>query len=236
MSLPTKKTEVNDDRLDKAIGLLHGPPKVGKSTLLAELFPNALFIATEPGHDHLSIYKEDVRSWEKLREVGAELAKGEHEFTHIIVDTADELLKFCNDYMMQKMKVQHPSDLEWGKGWTMVADEWRLRLGKLTGLGLGVWFVSHSKDVEIKQRVGTVNKAVPNLTGNPREWLLGLADYIFYANVELTAEGSRHVLRTKASENWEAGARQARGAIALPDPIELDAKALRNAFNGTNKK
>jgi hypothetical protein len=57
ITLPTKPERGEVDWTRKKT-LLYGPPKVGKSTLIAELDPeNTLFLATEPGHDHLEYGK-----------------------------------------------------------------------------------------------------------------------------------------------------------------------------------
>lgn len=224
ITLPTEKTPPSLT-LETAKGLLHGVPKIGKSTLLSK-FDNNLFLATEPGLVALEAYQVPVTSWDEFREVGAELAKAEHEFKTVTVDTVGDLLRLCQEHMMGKLGITHPSDLEYGKGWNAVSEEFRLRIAKLANLGLGVWFISHSKDIEIKSKVGSVNKAVPDLGGQSRNFLIGFCDVILYATSLMTENGEERVLRTAASESWEAG-----GRYPLADPIPLDADALRTAFD-----
>jgi hypothetical protein len=221
MTLPTEKSPPTLG-VDTMKALVYGAPKVGKSTLAASLDDKALFLATEPGLGGLEVYQQPIRSWQEFREAGADLAKGEHEFKLVVIDTVDELHKLCTDHVLEQLGVSYPGDLEYGKGWAAVSDEFRLRVAKLASLGLGVVFVSHSKEVEIKQTVGTITRIVPTLSGKARDFITGFADFILYAEVEQTPEGEVRQLRTSATENYEAG-----GRITLTDPLPLDGVALR---------
>lgn len=204
--------------------LVYGHPKVGKSTFANGLDDNVLFLATEPGLGGLEVFEHPTTSWTDFREVGAELAKGEHHFKVVAIDTADALYKLCVDHLMTELGISHPGDLEYGKGWGMVNDEFELRVGKLSSLGLGVVFISHAKEVEIKQSVGTITRIVPTLSAGPRRFITSFVDYIFYAEVKQTPDGERRLLRTAPGENFEAGGRT---PLPLADPLPLDAVAVR---------
>lgn len=225
MTLPTEKTTPTLDPATAKV-LLAGAPKVGKTTLASQIDPeHTLILATEPGYGAIEAYVQPVGSWEAFREVGAELASGKHHFTTVVIDTVDELYKMCTDTVLRSLGITHPSDLDYGKGWAAVTDEFRLRIAKLCALGLGVWFISHAEDKEIEQRVGTITKSVPSLGGKAGKWLTGFVDFILFATVEQGAEGDERLLRTAATENFEAG-----GRVPLPDPLPLDAAALREAM------
>lgn len=225
MPLPTAKTPPTLE-IQSAKVLLAGPPKIGKTTLSANIDPDkTLILATEPGHGAIEAFVHPVNSWMEFREVGAELAAGDHDFTTVVIDTVDELYKLCQAQVMSDIGISHPSDLEYGKGYGLVGDEFRLRVGKLCALGLGVWFISHTEEREIKQKVGTITKQVPSLSGKTGKWLSGFVDFIFFATSEQTEAGDVRLLRTQATENFEAG-----GRVPLPDPLPLDAVALREAM------
>lgn len=216
--------------------LLYGPPKVGKSTFVAEMDPeHTLFLACEPGLGALEVFTVSITSWTEFREIGAELSKDAKQFKTVAIDTVDELYRMCSEHVCKENGVKHPTDLEYGKGWTLVADEWRLRIGKLASLGLGVWFISHAKETEVPARVGKVTKTVPTMAGQARSHVLGFCDFIFLAGFEGEEEdeNSRRVLYTQATEQWEVGGRVPRGAKPLPDPLPLDAEALRKAMAET---
>lgn len=229
--LPAEKTSPTLD-LATAKVLLYGPPKVGKTTLAAGLNPdNTVFLATEAGYGGLSVFKVDIRSWDDFRKVYAELAEAGHTYKTVVVDTVDMLFQLCLDAACSELGVKHPADAEWGKGWQAVADKWRLGVGLLASLGMGVWFISHAKPVEIEQRVGKRTVTVPTVAPKARDFLMGFVDYIFFETIDATAEGEPRVLRTRPSLDYEAGQR-----LPLPDPIALPAedpaRPLREAMGG----
>lgn len=230
MTLPTEKSapSLNPDRLR---ALLYGPPKISKSTFASKINPDhTLFIATEPGLGSLEVYQEPTTSWSGFRQIGADLAKDPKHFEIVVIDTVDELYRLCSDHVCAELGIKHPADADYGKGWAAVRDEFALRVGKLTGLGLGVWFISHSEDREVKKKVGTKTVTQPSLSGQGRKFLTGFVDFIFLATWEGDEDKDERVLRTQGAEHHEAGGRVPEGATALPDPLPLDAGALRKAM------
>jgi hypothetical protein len=217
--LPTEKTPPSLSAITAKV-LLFGPPKIGKTTLAGLLNPDhTLILATEAGQGALEAYIQPVTSWSAFRDVYVQLSTTEHHYKTVVIDTVDLLHKMATDEAMKELGLQHPSDAGYGKGWRAVSDKFELGIGALANMGLGLWFISHAKDVEIKQRVGTVTKSVPSTGG--RDWLQGFADHIFYLTSMETAEGEARALYTDASEYWEAGSRlpavRAAGPIILPE-------------------
>jgi len=212
-------------------GFLYGPPKVGKSTLASELSDDVLILACEPGLGGLTAYSIDIDSWDKFREVGAELAKSPDKFSIVVIDTVDELYRMCTDAVCEQHGVKHPSEAEYGKVWGAITDEFRLRVGKLASLGRGTWFISHAQEQEIKSRIGTRTKTVPTLKAPGLAFLHGFCDFILYAAVESTEDGEKRVLHTAATEEYEAG-----GRYTLTDPLPLKAAALRKDIERVTKK
>lgn len=235
--LPAEKTAPTLSP-ETAKTLLYGPPKIGKSTLASGINPDeTLFIATEPGLSALSVYSVDCPTWERFREIGGELANTSHRFKLVVVDTADELQRMCADHVIQglnaglrtpKTGYVHASDFDYGKGWSAVTEEFRLRVARLCSLGLGVVFVSHAKESVVKDRTGLeLTKYAPNVGDKgSRQWLLGFVDFILFATTIAGEDGEERVLRTIPTETFEAG-----GRYTLPDPLPLDAAALRTAMS-----
>jgi hypothetical protein len=217
--------------------LLYGAYKVGKTTLAAELSDRALFLSTEPGQDALEVFKVPVRSWRDFRQVGGELASTEHPYDLLVVDTVDELARLCVEDVIGSMaqsagfdskKFHHASDFDYGKGWDAIAQEFRLRVGKLCNLGIGVVFISHEKESVQKTRTGLeITKLSPDVgQKGMRKWLLGFVDFVVHASVIQTTEGEQRVLRLKPSETAEAGGRVPPGR-EVPETIELSAATLK---------
>jgi hypothetical protein len=221
---------------DTAKTLLFGPEGVGKTTFAVNVNPDStMLIGAEAGYGAIDAFVQPVGTWDEFLLLGAALAQdaaagADRRFVHYAVDTVDELHRMCQDYICAKLGIKHPSDLEYGAGWGAVGDEFKLRMGKLCSLGAGVTFVSHAKDEEIKQRVGTITKTVPQLSGAPAKWLAGFVDYVFFATIVGDDDGEQRVIRTEPSVNWAAKQRIPQGLPHLPDPLPLDAAAVRDAM------
>jgi hypothetical protein len=97
MTLPTTKTKPTTDLAKQSI-LLYGVPKLGKSSFASQ-FPEAMFFECEPGLNHLEVFKLPTYSWEAFLEACKLLAKGDHNFKTIVIDTVDNAFKMCSDYV-----------------------------------------------------------------------------------------------------------------------------------------
>jgi len=183
----------------------------------------ALFLSTEPGLNSLEVFQVPIRSWDELLAACGEIAEGNHEFKTVILDTVDNAYRMCAEHVCRKFKIEHESDLGYGKGFALVNNEFQRVLNKLAFMPCGLYLISHSQDVEIETRTGKYNKTVPTLPEKARKIVLGLVDMVLYCDIE-TASGPdgktavRRVMRTKPSLNYEAGDRTGR----LPEVIELD--------------
>ena len=103
--LPLQKSKIKE-KLSEHVILVYGRPKIGKSTF-GSYFEDAIFLATEPLND-LEVFKVNVNSWNKPLEkdgenisggflsVCFELAKKDHTYKTIIIDTIDNLVTYCN--------------------------------------------------------------------------------------------------------------------------------------------
>ncbi|HPQ70611.1 MAG TPA: ATP-binding protein [bacterium] len=231
MLLPKQKTEPLTELSDFNI-FCYGHPKGGKSTW-ASGFPNAIFLATEAGLNALSTYQVNIDCWEKLLEACNELASGNHDFKNIIVDTVDNAWFYCRRYICEKHKVDFEGDLSYGKGHSLVLNEFTRVINKMSMLDFGLILISHATVQEIQTRTGPKHKTVPSLPEKPRKLILGLADMILYCDLETVSgpdgkQSIRRVMRTQPHPGYEAGDRTGR----LPEVIDLNYDAFVRAFNG----
>ncbi len=229
--LPKKKTPKKNDLRDLTI-LMYGRPKVGKSTWASHA-DGALFLATEPGLNHVEVFQVPVSNWEEVLVACKDLAAGGHGFSTVVIDTVGNAHQMCMDYVCAKNGWAHPADAGYGKGWTAVGNEWKRVLTKLAALPYGLIMVAHDKPLT-DERTGAV-KMIPALSGSAREAVVALADLVLYAETErIKVDGEvteRRVVRTKPTTGYEAGDRTGR----LPDPLPLDWSAFVAAFNGGDK-
>ena len=232
MPLPKTKTPPKTF-LETLTILIYAMPKLGKSTLAAQ-FPNTLFLATEAGLNHLEVFQEPILSWEQFCTTLAEVARGDHQFRTIAVDTVDNLFQLCREYVLKKLGIEHESDLGYAKGFHAVSGEWHRVLTKLSMLPYGIIFISHATEKEFETRTGKLTRVVPTLPNKAREVLLNIVDIIMYGDFETQAKAPKgsvppppkRVLRTKPTMYYEAGDRTRR----LPDTIDFDYQALVDAW------
>lgn len=229
MPLPTAKTPPKRSLSDVSI-LLYGPSKIGKSTFASQA-PDAIFLATEPGLNALEVYQQPIRNWGEFLEICAELAKGEHPFKTVVIDTIDILYRLCADHICQKRGLEHESDGSHGKIYGLIKNEICRVLTKLAHLPYGLILISHSQDRDLETRTGTVTRTVPTLSESFRQIVIGLVDLILYCDVQVeqAEDGTRkhrRVVRTKPSPNYDAGDRFG----CLPEVMDLNFQAFAKAF------
>jgi hypothetical protein len=231
--LPTTKTPAKQNLSDLTV-LLYGPTKYGKSTLCSRA-DHALFLATEPGLNALEVYQVPITCWEDLLSACSEIAAGNHPFKTIVLDTVDNAYRMCTEYICRKNKIEHESELGYGKGYALVNNEFQRVLTKLGFTQYGLYLISHAAEREVETRTGKYTKIVPTLPDKARKIVLSLVDLILYCDLEITQgeDGKpayKRVLRTKPSLHYEAGDRTGR----LPATIEFDFQKFIDAFNGVS--
>jgi hypothetical protein len=219
MTLPTAKTPPNAELATTTL-LLHGRPKIGKSTFCSRA-PGAVFLATEPGLRSLDVYQVPIVAWEDMLNSCREIAEGKHEFKTIVIDTIDNAYQMCRDFACRKLEISDPADAGYGKGFAAVNNEFRRVLTKLCSLPYGLYLVSHSKEVEIETRTGKTSKWSPTLPEKANEIVGSMVEIIMFADIDVTkdstgAECVTRVLRTKPHANWDAGDRTNRLPVTIP--------------------
>ena len=204
--------------------LLYGLPKVGKTTFAAE-FDNALFLATEQGHNFVSVEKVDVQDWRGVYEIFSALKTQEHKYKTIIIDIVDLFHKLCERHVMSINGAVHPSDLPYGKGFSLVRDEFVKVVNGINMMGFGMVFISHAKEKELKKKDASWTYMTTTMTGAAENIVCGMCDLILYCYID--KDGSR-LMRTKPTPYVNAGDRSG----ALPEIMPMSFKALSDAFKG----
>jgi len=172
--LPTTKTPPKKDLADLTV-LQYGRSKSGKSEFCSHA-ENALFLATEPGLNALEVFQMPIETWEDMLSACGEIAQGGHPFKTVIVDTVDNAYRMCSEHICHKFKIEHESDLGYGKGWALINNEFHRVLTKLAFLPYGLFLVSHSQEIEVETRTGKYTRTVPTLPDKARKLVLGMVD------------------------------------------------------------
>lgn len=230
--LPTIRTKPKSLLTDLTI-LVYGPSKIGKSTWCSNA-EGALFLATEPGLNALEVFQTPILNWDDLLQACSEIAEGKHDFKTIVIDTIDNAYKMCSDYVCKKFKIEHESDLGYGKGYALINNEFQRVINKLAFLPFGLIMISHSQDRDIETRTGKHTRIVPTIPEKARKIVTGMVDLILFCDLEMRPgeDGKpvwHRVMRTKPSPNYDAGDRTGK----LPEVIPLDFSAFVKYFEPT---
>lgn len=224
MALPLEKTKI-ENSIGKQIFLVYGRPKIGKSTFCNQ-FPSPLFLATEAGLNHLECFRMNINSWEKFLEACGDIAKGNHKFQTIVIDTFDNLIDLCADWVCREKSIEHVSELPMGKGYGFVNTHIRQKINKLASLGYAVILVSHCDLIEVETKTKKFNKYTISVSGRNRSFALGLPDYILFIDSVIKDNEEVRIIRSKPSMYWDAGDRSNK----LPAEMSLDFKELSKYF------
>jgi hypothetical protein len=211
--LPEEKTQPKKTITDYSI-FLYGPPKIGKTSFIANE-DKVLFIATEAGLNALSTYQVIPSAWEDLLDIFSALGKNPDKYSAVAIDTIDNAYRLCSEYILKKYHVTHESDLAYGKGWTLVNNEFYRVISKAaSGLKPGLWMISHAIEKEIDAGGEHKLYVVGSLPDRIRKQILAFSDIILY----YTIENNERLIHTKPHPHYEAGDRTGK----LPEPMKPD--------------
>jgi hypothetical protein len=197
--------------------VVYGGPKVGKSTFGASI-PNAIFVQTEEGLDALDVHAFPLAaSYADVRNAIVALAKEEHAYKAIVLDSLDWLEPLIWDHVCKQAGVESIEQVGggYGKGYGEALKVWRQFLDGLDYLRdhkrMSVVLIAHDEirkfePVDSEPYDYAALKLHKKAAGLIEEW----ADVIGYAKL-------RTLIRT---EDKAFGAKHSR-AVALGDVREL---------------
>lgn len=240
--LPTKKSEVTKDWVHQKIGMI-GQPGIGKSEFWSH-GDNTLYLQTEAGLNHLSVYKVPVRSWEDVRAVYGELIKakngGKLTFDTVIIDTIDRLVDLAQLEAIDRGRLKFKTidintvgDIPNGAGWSWAQELMESFLTKMEGLGICLVYVGHLDLKEVKTPTSSYHKLTISVGGKMGGMLASWPDHLL--NIETSMQGNvmRRKLRTIPTQTMDA---KSRGGM-VPDGMEWgsDSKVNYAAFKSLFK-
>lgn len=200
-SLPTDLTEPIDD-LGRAVILITGEKKIGKTSLAAQFGKN-LNMAFEVGYKGLRLFKKDIPDWDTARAVVRALKK-DKKYSTVTIDTAEKSFKRAEEWSNKRLGIEHASEEEWGKGWAAIRTAFEKFIDDITHSGKGVIMISHSQEKEVKKRNGdTFDRVVSSMSRPAREVVEGIVDIWAYYGYD----GDRRVLTIVGDDYIQAGHR-----------------------------
>jgi hypothetical protein len=158
MQLPKKKSP--PERTNPRVLLLYGPPKVGKTTKIAEL-DDCLILDLEKGSLFLEAMKLDCSSPQLFREAVIELKKGydskdpNKRYKYLALDTITRLEDFCEVYATEEYRSKPIGksfsgssvlELPMGAGYGMLREQITTIISMLGSITDNLILIGHTKD------------------------------------------------------------------------------------------
>lgn len=208
MELPLVKNTLA--RKSPKLLIIYSPPKVGKTSLLAEL-DNCLIADLEEGTDHVSAMAVKVKSYKELHQLCEEVKKANRPYLYGALDTTTALedmvmplaLWLYQQTAMGKTYTGNILALPNGGGYLYLREAFKMMLDKFKECFDRVILLGHIKDKMIEKAGKEVSAKDIDLTGKLRQIVCANADAIGY----LYREKNQNILSFQTSEELICGAR-----------------------------
>ena len=140
--------------------VLYGEPGVGKS-VFASKSPKPFFICTDGNYEWLEEFgakPEDhvnVTSWSEAKAIFEKINTKEFDkYETIVVDLTEDLFKWCEQEYCVRNKIEHLSDLGYGKAYDTTRNEFFIEICKLFALDKNIILLMHGITYTVKDRRG----------------------------------------------------------------------------------
>ena len=220
--------------------VLYGVEGIGKSTFASQ-FPNPVFIDTEGSTSNMNVQRLDnPNSWQMLIDE-VNYVKQTKICSTLIIDTADWAETLANQHIIARNGITSIEDLGYGKGYTMVKEEFGKLLNLLSELtddGINVVVTAHAelKKKEEPDQMGAYDRYQLKLSRQCAPLLKEWSDMVLFANYETTivtdsktkskkATGGQRVMFTTHHPAWDAKNRH-----NLPEELQFDFSSIAQLF------
>ncbi len=211
--------------------ILYGEPGVGKSTFAIKS-PNPFFITTDGNYEFLEDFgaKEEahiqVRNWKECLKA---FSQPYDEYDTIVVDLLEDTFKMCeNDFCIEK-KIDHVSDLGYGKGYDISRNNFYAAMMKLLGReDKNIILIMHGITSVLKDRRGvehTIYAPTNRLPDKVADVLEGAVRYCLRCYIKNELVGDKSVKKRYLKlipEEGEFGIARGLDETKVPTDIPLD--------------
>lgn len=223
--------------------VIYGPEGIGKSTLAAQ-FPNPVFCDTEGSTEHMDVARTPYpTSWAMLLKIVNSLTKDQQGFQTFVIDTADWAERLCVTSLCAKKDWDSIEAPGYGKGFTILAEEFGVLLDALNELRhkMHVVITAHANTskFELPYEIGRYDRYEMKLTKHVRPLVKEWADDILFCTYETflikpddkdktqnkKAQGGRRIIHTNHHPCWDAKNRH-----ELEDTIPLDYAQIARCY------
>ena len=243
--------------------MIYGIPKIGKTTFVHDLYGDrVLFIATEKRHKVLvGAHVQYVSSWIEYLQVLAQLRNPEikERYDAVAIDTVENLYRMLEKYILSKYGKTEFGQVDWGKDWVDLKEDWADNLQMVEKLGYTPVFILHAtqkmekipvsgilekdvdetmtleKDKKTGEEYYEFLKYVPDLKDKVLAPINKMVDNILFMTMTTDENLNEHrVIHLRESLQWQAGST----FKGIKPMIELSAdeyeKAVKDAIKLIN--
>jgi len=213
MELPTVKVKAS--RKSPKNMIIYGPPKIGKTSVLAEL-NDCLIIDLENGSDMIDALKIKVNNLIELTDAAREIIKQGKPYKYIAIDTISKLEEWCENegkkiYMKTPMgknfETKNPGmsilALPNGAGYLYLRMAYKKWLDRMNLLADHIILVGHLKDKMLEKKGKEVAVKDLDLTGKIKQITCANADAVGY----IFREGDETMISFNSLDDVTAGSR-----------------------------
>jgi hypothetical protein len=205
---------------------IYGTDGIGKSTFAADA-PKPFFLDTEDRTGHLDVDRIKPDGWLQAFEV-LEWFKGQ-KYKTLVIDSLDWLEPMVQDFVVTRAGKKNLKDVGgYGEGYTLMLDEWRKFIAKLTEIrsaGFNIILTGHAEVKTINDpTTAPFDRYQPKLYNKASAIFREFVDCVFFANVEVIAKekekrGFSDNIRWLFTERRPAY--DAKNSFDLPERFEL---------------
>jgi hypothetical protein len=136
--------------------LLYGEPGVGKSVFALKA-PKPFFVCTDGNYEWLDEFGADpnahknVSSWADMKDV---LESNFDGYETVVVDLLEDGFKWCEQEYCVRNKIEHVSDVGYGKAYDATRNEFFVTISKLLSMDKHVILICHGITFTTKDRRG----------------------------------------------------------------------------------
>lgn len=191
-NLELPKTKTPPTRKSPKSLVIYGPPKIGKTSILAQL-EDCLILDLEDGTDMVESLKVKINNLDELSTVGKAIISAGKPYKYIAVDTVTQLEVWCEDLatrMYKETAMGKNFDKEGkglsvlslpnGGGYLYLRLAYKLWRDRLSQLAERIIYVGHLKDKMLEKEGKEVASGDIDLTGKVRSIVCSDADAIGY--------------------------------------------------------
>lgn len=136
--------------------LLYGEPGVGKSVFALKA-PKPFFVCTDGNYEWLDEFGADpnahknISSWADMKDV---LESDFDGYETVVVDLLEDGFKWCEQEYCVRNKIEHVSDVGYGKAYDATRNEFFITISKLLSMDKHVILICHGITFTTKDRRG----------------------------------------------------------------------------------